>query len=54
MTWAAYPSAPAGAAAPCKRSAHVGCIVDGQWLYVHGGWNGLTELGDLHRWNICE
>lgn len=37
---------------PAKRSAHSACLIDGRFLYVFGGWDGMTELGDLYRFDI--
>lgn len=39
--------------APGKRSAHSAVMnADGSWMYVFGGWNGTSELGDVSRFNI--
>ena len=44
MRWSVLP--PEGDA-PVKRSAHSSALVDGSRMFVFGGWDGNTELGDL-------
>jgi hypothetical protein len=44
MKWTRIP--PEGDA-PVKRSAHSSALVDGRYMFVFGGWDGNTELGDL-------
>ncbi len=44
MKWCRLP--PEGDA-PVRRSAHSSALVDGRFMFVFGGWDGNTELGDL-------
>ena len=40
--------------APGRRSAHTAVMdAPGQHMYIFGGWDGVEELGDVRRFNMC-
>ena len=50
MAWTNL-SAPGNGTAPTARGNHGFTSVDGK-LYVHGGWDGQNELGDLYSFDL--
>ena len=54
MRWSILPKSEGGpdASIPVKRSAHSSALVDGRYMFVFGGWDGNTELGDLSCYDL--
>ena len=51
MTWSKH-SPSQGEAAPARRSAHAAAVIGGRWLLIFGGWDGVSELGDSHAFDV--
>jgi hypothetical protein len=55
MKWSILPKSEGGgldSSIPVKRSAHSSALVDGRFMFVFGGWDGNTELGDLSCYDL--